>query len=87
MLLARESLWIGSVVISFIDFILELSSPEKRWKRLGWKWGSEGKIALDEDSDEEADAVDGLNGGGQVPGKNEYGEIESPVLTANVYER
>lgn len=75
--------------MAFIDFFLELYSPEKRWKRMKWSapWKNEGGIALDDDEVEEAFAVDGLNGGNAVPRKNEFGEVESPVLTANIYER
>lgn len=85
LVIARESLWIVSIVVGMMDFLLELFGPEKRWKRFTWR--SEGKIKLDDEEDEEVDGVDGLNGGGSVPGKNEYGEPESPVLTANIYER
>ncbi|ORY24672.1 hypothetical protein BCR39DRAFT_546075 [Naematelia encephala] len=84
--LAREALWISSIVIGLIDFTLELFSPEKRWRKLRWTapWAKEGKIALEED--EEEDAIDGLDGEA-VAGKSEYGEMESPVTTANIYER
>ena len=91
LVLARESLWIASIAIGMLDFLLELFSPEKRWRRMRWKapWSQEGKIALDEDEeeDEATDSVAGLDGEGAVSGKNEYGEAESPVLTANIYER
>jgi len=88
-LLARELLWIGSNGVGFIIFLLELYSPEKMWKGMKWRapCKREGGVALDDDEDEEAVAVDGLNGGGAVPRKNEYGEVESPILTANIYER
>ena len=86
LVIARESMWIASIVISMADFVLELFSPEKRWKRIRWR--SAGNIKLDDEDEEvEADGVDDHNGGGAVPGKNEYGEPESPVLTANIYER
>lgn len=91
--LAREALWLASVIVGMINFLLELYSPEKRWK--AWApWKSEGKIKLlDEEEEEGADVVNPLNGGGAVgsgaqgSGKNEYGEVESPVLTANIFER
>ncbi len=88
LIIAREALWIGSIGNGMMDFGLELFSPEKRFR--GMRWRRKGKIALDEDEEdeeEEVDGVEGLGGGGAVPGKNEYGEAESPVLTANIYER
>jgi ATP-binding cassette subfamily C (CFTR/MRP) protein 1 len=85
LVLARESLWLISVTAGMIAFCLELFSPEKRFRK--WTWKRSGKIALDEDEEEERDGVDSLNGGGDVPGKNEDGDMESPVLTANIYER
>lgn len=90
LLLAREALWLASAGFGMIEFVLELYSPEKRWKRIRWRapWSSEGKIALEQDEEEEAlDGVEDLNGGGGVSGKNEYGEVESPVSTANIFER
>ncbi|WRT65913.1 uncharacterized protein IL334_002864 [Kwoniella shivajii] len=94
-LLARESFWFLSIVTGMIDFILELYSPEKRWKtfRASWSSSKKGKIALDDESDEEEEllnGVDSLNGDGRVlpnSGKNEHGDIESPVSTANIYEQ
>lgn len=86
--IAREALWLASAAFGFGVFVLELYSPEKQWKRT-WSWGrrSEGKIKLP-DSDEEDEARDTVEGpGGVVYGKNEYGEAESPVVNANVYER
>jgi hypothetical protein len=86
-ILAGEALWLASAGFGLIDFLLELYSPEKRWRRLRWRtpWSKEGKIGLDEDEDDEAeDEVVGLCGGAS---KNEYGDVESPVLTANIYER
>ena len=77
-------MWLASIVVSMFDFVLELFSPEKRWKRVRWR--NEGNIKLD-DEEEEGDSVDGTNGGAEFSGKNEYGELESPVLTANIYER
>ena len=87
MLIARESLWLAGLIFGLVDFYLELSSPEKRWNKNTWRapWSSKGKIALEDD--EEADTVDQPNGGGAVSGKDEYGDVESPVLTANFYER
>jgi ABC-type multidrug transport system fused ATPase/permease subunit len=87
--LARESLWIISIAAGLVEFLLELFSPEKRYKKWRAPWKRDGKIALDEsdEEDETEDGLDGLNGGGAVYGKNEYGEPESPVLTANIYER
>lgn len=88
--LAREALWLSSIGIGLIAFTLELFSPEKRWRKFRWTaWRSEGKLRL-EDSDEEDEAddgVDAINGGGAVHGKNEDGDIESPVVTANLFER
>lgn len=90
LVLAREALWLSSIGIGLIAFVLELFSPEKRWRKVSWKpWRSEGKVRLD-DSDEEDEAIDGvqaINGGGGVSAKNEDGDIESPVVTANLYER
>ena len=87
MLIARESLWLANLIFGLVDFSLELFSPEKRWSKSVWRapWTSKGKIALEED--EEADTVEQLNGGGAVSGRDEYGDVESPVLTANFYER
>ena len=91
--LARQVLWLSSIGVGLVDFMLELYSPEKRWKRWRAPWSRAGKIALSDDEEEEEarDTVDGLNGGGAVGGwqsqKNEDGEMESPVLTANIYER
>ncbi|WVF70658.1 hypothetical protein IAT40_005451 [Kwoniella sp. CBS 6097] len=86
LLLTRESFWFLSIVTGMIDFIFELYSPEKRWKHFAAPWKRQGKIALDEDEDED-DEEEGVNGDGDVPGKNENGEIESPISTANVYEK
>lgn len=81
MTLARESLWLASAVFGLAEFVLELFSPEKRWKS-SW-WTSEGRIKLPEsDEDEERDQVQGLG-----LSKNEYGDVESPVVRANIYER
>ena len=79
LVIAREALWIASIALGHVDFVIELFSPEKQWRRIKTPWSKYGKIALEED--EEADTVQGLNG--EVP----YDEIESPVLTANIYER
>ena len=91
LVIARESLWLTSIGIGMVGFLFELFSPEKKWKRFRW-WRKQGNIKLDEDEEEDEeeegdDGVEGLNGGGAVPGKTEYGDLESPVLTANVYER
>lgn len=90
MVLAREALWLSSIGIGLFAFVLELFSPEKRWRKIGWKpWRSEGKVRLD-DSDDEGEGADGvqpMNGGGGVSSKNEDGDTESPVVTANLYER
>ena len=76
--------------MGMIGFTFELFNPEKRWKRFSW-WRKQNIKLVDEDEtdeeEEDDDSVDGLNGGGAVTGKNEYGDVESPVLTANVYER
>lgn len=101
--LARESLWIATIGIGLIGFLLELFTPEKRWKKFSWRRlvglprRGEGKIALDSDDEEDRegyDQVGGLNGEGAISasvvaaaGKNEYGDMESPVVTANVFER
>ncbi|WWD18144.1 hypothetical protein CI109_102593 [Kwoniella shandongensis] len=86
--LARETFWFASIAVGLIDFVFELYSPEKRWRKWKAPWTKEGKIALEEDEDEESeDGVDGLDGEGAVPGKNEHGETESPVTTANIYEQ
>lgn len=74
--LARESLWLASVGLGIAEFVLELYSPEKRWK---------GGIKLP-DSDDEDEARDHVEGYSAL-GKNEYGDVESPVVSANIYER
>jgi ATP-binding cassette subfamily C (CFTR/MRP) protein 1 len=74
--LARESLWLASFAFGIAEFILELYSPEKRWK---------GQIKLP-DSDDEDEARDHVDGYTSM-GKNEYGDVESPVVSANIYER
>jgi len=53
-----------------------------------WMRGN-GKIRLDDsdDDDEAVDGLDSIDGGGTVTGKNEYGDMESPVVTANLFER
>ncbi len=88
MILARESMWMASIAFGCVDFLFELYSPESNFKGIGWRmpWSGEGKIKLDED-DEEVDAVDSLDGGGVVRPRNADGDLESPVLTANIYER
>lgn len=78
--LARQSLWLASIALGLVDFSLELFSPEKRWKKWRAPWSRRGKIALEEE-DEEDDSVNGL------AGDNTYEGIESPVLVANIYER
>jgi ATP-binding cassette subfamily C (CFTR/MRP) protein 1 len=87
-ILAREICWLSSIIIGLMGFTLELFSPEKRWKKMKWMRGN-GKIRLDDsdDEDEAVDGVDSIDGGGAVTGKNEYGDMESPVVTANLYER
>lgn len=88
--LAREALWLASIGVGLHAFVLELFSPEKQWRKIRWPaWRSEGKVRL-EDSDEEDEAddtVQPINGGGAVSGKTEDGDVESPVVTANLYER
>jgi hypothetical protein len=63
--IARESLWIAAIGVSAIAFVLELYSPDDRWRRPG------GRIRLEDD---------------EAVGK-ENDEAESPVATANIYER
>lgn len=77
--LAREICWLSSIGIGLIGFTLELFSPEKRWKKMKWMRGG-GKIRLDDSEDEDEDEGTGA-------GKNEDGDMESPVVTANLYER
>jgi ATP-binding cassette subfamily C (CFTR/MRP) protein 1 len=87
--LTRETLWLASIVFGLTDFMLELFSPEKKWKSFKLtSWRTDGKIQLSdsEDEDEAQDGVDAMNGGGAVPSKEEDG-MESPVVTANIYER
>ena len=81
--LARQSLWIATIALGLIDFGLELYAPEKRWKKWRAPWARRGKIALD-DEDEDEDTVEGLNGDNAY---SIYEGIESPVLVANIYER
>ena len=78
--LAREICWLSSIGIGLIGFALELFSPEKRWKKMKWMRGG-GKIRLDDSEDEDEDEQ------GTGAGKNEDGDMESPVVTANLYER
>ncbi|GMK60092.1 hypothetical protein CspeluHIS016_0903090 [Cutaneotrichosporon spelunceum] len=75
LLIARESLWFASIGIGFIAFVLELYSPEKHWS--GWRalFSSDGKIRLEDEEDD-----------GEHVGKEDY-EVESPVATANIYQR
>ncbi|WVQ85431.1 hypothetical protein IAT38_007596 [Cryptococcus sp. DSM 104549] len=83
--IARQAFWFASIAFALGDFVLELYSPEKRWKNWQAPWRKEGKIALEEE-EEEVDGVQGLNGEGAVPGKNGYGDVESPISVANIYE-
>lgn len=78
LVIAREALWIAAIGTATFAFFLELFSPEKKWKALRAPW-SPRKIELDEE--EEPDTVDG-----EVIVK-ENDEVESPVNTANIYER
>ncbi|WVN85580.1 uncharacterized protein L203_100729 [Cryptococcus depauperatus CBS 7841] len=75
-LLAKESFWFLSIIAALGDFLLELYSPEKRWQA---SWRKQGKIALP-DEEEEVDGQDAASG------KNVYGDMESPVAKANIYE-
>ena len=86
-MLARETLWISAIGLGFIGFFLELYSPEQRFTKWKMPWSKEGKIALEEDEEDETDGVDALDGGGAVRPRSDDGELESPVLTANFYER
>lgn len=80
LLIARESLWFGSLGVLFIAFILELYSPEKHWHSWQAIFRRDGKIRLEDD--EEEDTFDGA----EPVAKDDY-EQESPVATANIYER
>jgi len=87
--LTRETLWLASIVFGLTDFMLELYSPERKWKSFKLaRWRTDGKIRLDdsEEEDETLDGVDAINGGGAVASKEDDG-VESPVVTANIYER
>lgn len=79
LILARESIWIGILALGFADFMLELYSPEKRFKKWRAPWNRKGKITLDEETDSEDGAA--------IDEEKPYDEIESPVLVANIYER
>lgn len=76
--LAREALWFSSVGIALVAYILELYSPEKHWGVWTAPW-SRGKIRLEEDEEE-----DNFDSAGPFKEDN---EVESPVATANIYER
>ncbi|KAK4685724.1 hypothetical protein P7C73_g4418, partial [Tremellales sp. Uapishka_1] len=77
--IVSKGLWLTSVGILFVDFILELFGPEKKWGKLSWTpWSRQGKIKLDEEDDE----VPELDGSSNVYDD----EKESPVLVANIYE-
>lgn len=86
LLLARQAFWFASIIAALPAFLLELYSPEKKWQRWNAPWKRNGKIALEDDEEEEADGIENLDGQGAVPGKNAYGDVESPVSTANIYE-
>ncbi|KIR43264.1 metal resistance protein ycf1 [Cryptococcus deuterogattii 99/473] len=86
LLLARQAFWFASILAAFPAFVLELYSPEKKWQKWSAPWKRDGKIALEDDEEEEADGIENLDGQGAVPGKNAYGDVESPVSTANIYE-
>lgn len=73
--LTREGLWFSSLGIGFIAFGFELYCPETQWKAWRAPW-SGGKIRLEDD--EESDTV-------AEPKLDD--EVESPVATANIYER
>jgi len=79
LLIAREALWFSSVGLGFIAFVLELYTPEKHWKAYRAPWARRG-IRLEEDEEH-----DSFNGGPTKPQEND--EMESPVATANIYER
>jgi ATP-binding cassette subfamily C (CFTR/MRP) protein 1 len=79
LVLAREICWLSSIGIGLISFSLELFSPEKRWKKMKWMRGG-GKIRLDDSDEDESD-----DEGTAI--KNEDGDMESPVVTANLFER
>ncbi|WOO86211.1 Metal resistance protein YCF1 [Vanrija pseudolonga] len=73
--LAREGLWFSSLGIGFIAFGFELYCPETQWKAWHAPWSS-GKIRLEDDEENDTVAEPKLDD-----------EIESPVATANIYER
>jgi ABC-type multidrug transport system fused ATPase/permease subunit len=75
LLIARESLWFASIGIGLIAFVLELYSPEKHWS--GWRalFARDGKIRLEDEEDDAEPLI-----------KDDY-EAESPVATANIFER
>ncbi|BEJ18143.1 hypothetical protein CspHIS471_0704200 [Cutaneotrichosporon sp. HIS471] len=75
LLIARESLWFASIGFGLFAFVLELYCPEKHWN--GWRalFSRDGKIRL-EDEEDDVEPV----------GKDDY-EVESPVATANIFQR
>lgn len=75
--IAREALWISSLGFGFIGFVLELFCPEKRWKQWRAPW-ARGGVRLEDDEED----FNGVNGASK-----ENDEVESPVATANIYER
>lgn len=79
LLIARQSLWFGSLALAAIAFVLELYSPEKRWRSWKSMFSVDSGIKLEEDDEEEEDDYNAV-------GKDDY-EQESPVATANIYER
>lgn len=81
-LLVREAFWMGSVGLGLIDFVLELFSPEKRWQTMtwGWPWNGVLKLVLEEDGEEDSRNADGV-------AEDDNGNMESPMSTANIYER
>jgi hypothetical protein len=81
-LLAREAFWMGSVGLGLIDFVLELYSPEKRWQAMRWglPWNGMSNLVLEEDEEEDSRNADGV-------AEAEHGTKESPMSTANIYER
>jgi hypothetical protein len=81
-LVSREAFWMGSVGLGLIDFVLELYSPEKRWQTMRWglPWSGMSNLLLEEDGEEDNRNANGV-------AEVDHGAMESPMSTANIYER